>query len=634
MCGIIAVFSREPSLKIEPLIRRGLDRIVHRGPDGRGAVFGRVDKIVADASLEAPDWGLGHVRLAILDLSPLGGQPMPSRDRRVWITYNGEVYNYLELRDELTRLGHLFITGTDTEVILAAYQQWGAQCVERFNGMFAFVLADLRAGMVFAARDRLGVKPLYLWRGPSELVLVSEPKQLQAHPDFKPKAERAQVIDFLMDGVVGHEPDLCFFDGVHPLPPGRSLVWRLGETPGRDAARPYWDPKRPTRSISRPEAVEETAALFRDAVRVRLRSDVPVGSCLSGGVDSSSIVGVMSRELGCRVKTFSSCFDDPRFDERYYIDAVNRHNRSDSYQVFPAEDGFIEELRSLAYHQDEPFTSPSIYAQWRVMRAAREAGVPVLLDGQGGDETLCGYRKYALFRLKGLLARRRFVSAAARLVELLAFGDRGIFDIRAGQRYLPEALRRERARLAGLLTPEWRLFDQAVWAERMGRVSSVHERQLADLQNWSLPSLLRYEDRNSMAFSVETRLPFVDYRFVELCLALPEDYFFKRGRTKRVLVEGLRDALPREVQQRRTKMGFETPAEVWMRGRLGLHLEQIVRKSAALNDILDVRAAGDALALYRRGARTFSHQALFRVASLAAWVEGWATGALGDGPAL
>lgn len=621
MCGIVGLFASKPIPKLKSLVSRAMDRAAHRGPDGRGLILGSGNQLLDDDSDDAASWGLGHVRLAILDLSPAGLQPMPSHDRTCWITYNGEVYNYLELRAELESLGHVFHTGTDTEVMLAAYQEWGADCVKRFNGMFAFVIVDMARERVFAARDRLGVKPLYLWSGPDLVALVSEQKQLLDLPGFSAKAHRQQLVDFLIDGVAGHEPDLCFFEGVHPLPAGHTLSWGLNETPGVQTAQSYWSPVTEPKNLSWDEAVQATGELFRDAVRIRLRSDVPVGTCLSGGIDSSSIVGVVSRDLGVRVKTFSSCFQLPGYDEQLYMDAVNVHCGADPVKVFPDEEGALAELDRLVYHLDEPFSTLSMYAQWRVMRAARQAEVPVLLDGQGGDEALCGYKKYAFFFLRDLIARRRRWDAAKHLFGLFARGDRGLFNWRSGQRYLPAWLRVRESSIDAWLRPDWRNLSRRVWSARMADVSAFHDHQIADLVTWSLPPLLRYEDRTSMAHSVETRLPFLDYRFVEHCVSLPESVFFKDGRTKRLLVEAVGDALPVEVRNRRTKMGFEAPLAIWLRGPLGKELQHRVRSSARLSAILDSDAASGAFAAYRNGDRAFSDLTLFRIAGVTLWLE-------------
>lgn len=621
MCGIVAVFTDEPSVKIKSYIERSLDRVIHRGPDGRGLILGHGQSLIAGSEQAGATWGLGHVRLAILDLSAAGRQPMTTPDKKYWIIYNGEVYNHVELRSELANMGYHFRSSSDTEVILASYALWGSDCVKRFNGMFAFVLVDLAEMKVLVARDRFGVKPLYMWRGGGMTVLVSEPKQLLEFPSFRPRVNALQIVDFLIDGVVGHEPDQCCFEGVRPVTPAHTLQWPLDRPTGIPIPRLYWRPEQDSVISNWDEAVARTRILLGDAVRIRLRSDVPVGSCLSGGLDSSSIVGLASRDSNLRMYTFSCCFDDSRFDERPYIDPVNEMWHAKGCKVFPDQEAMVEELDRLVYHQDEPFSSPSIYAQWCVMRAARKGGVPVLLDGQGGDEVLCGYRKYALFYLRYLLSERRYWEASDHVLALLVRGDRGLFEWRRGLRYLPGYFRKRQDNFLELLRPPWKELARHIWSERMKDVKELHDHQLADMSHWSLPSLLRYEDRNSMAHSIETRFPFLDYRFVEHCSSLKESFFFQNGRTKRILVEALSDVLPAQVRNRRTKMGFETPAQIWIKGKLGSLLETKIRSCQRLSQIMDTRAAGDTFRTYREGHNCYTDLLLFRLGSLALWLD-------------
>ena len=625
MCGILALFSDAPLPDLGEWTEQGLARVKHRGPDGHGAVFGCEVQVSPQLPPGGGNWSLGHHRLAILDTSEAGRQPMRDHDGRCWITYNGEVYNHVELRAELSA-AYPFSTHTDTEVILAAYRAWGEACLPRLAGMFAFVLVDLAQRSVLIARDRLGIKPLYIWEKNSLTAIVSEPKQLLALPAFKPVAQRQQVLDFVVDGVLGHEPELCCFDGVRPLPPGRSLTWKLGASPDPAQARSFWDPPLESAVMGWAEAVAKTRDIFETVVRQHLRSDVPVGSCLSGGVDSSSVVGVASRRCGLAMNTFSACSKDPRFDEQPYMDAVSRHCGTSPHKVFLEAEQAAAGLEELAYHQDEPFGSLSLFAQWSVMRAARQAGVPVLLDGQGGDETLCGYRKYAFFHLRQLLHERRLGKAAGHLLNLVCRGDARLFDFSQAQRYLPAWLRRRKPGLTELLRPGWRAQARRPWAEKSGALRRLREFQWADLRCWSLPVLLRYEDRNSMAFGVEARVPFVDHRFVEHGLTLPEDFFFRRGKTKRLLVEALGDALPLAVQDRRTKMGFETPQSEWLKGPLGELLEQRVRASQCLSEVLDTARLGDAFRAYRSGTEPVPQADLFRAASVALWLERFQVG--------
>jgi len=346
MCGISAVFLKCPG-RSDANFRYSLDLIKHRGPDGRGIVWGfdGGKHTFGEHFDGAFSWALGHVRLAILDTSENGLQPMEFNGGTHWISFNGEVYNYIELKQELEKLGYCFITGTDTEVILAAYSEWGIQCLDRFVGMFAFVLVDLAKRRVFCARDRFGVKPLYFYRSVSGTYIFSEPKQLQAFPECSFRINRQLLVDMIVDGVVNHVPDESLYDGVIPLVPGHYLSWNLDDPfPDLSKVRPYWELSSIVKSYSKREAMEELEAAFIDAVRIRLRSDVPVGSCLSGGIDSSSIVGIASRDFGAPIQTFSACFDGYAFDEQFYMDAVTRHCGTNSHKVFPTGTGLLRIL--------------------------------------------------------------------------------------------------------------------------------------------------------------------------------------------------------------------------------------------------------------------------------------------------
>ncbi|MBN2712357.1 MAG: asparagine synthase (glutamine-hydrolyzing) [Planctomycetes bacterium] len=617
MCGIGGIFlERESHMDLRQVLPLFMERVAHRGPDDSGMQFGTGQASCPEASSGTATWALGHRRLSILDLSEAGRQPMSYNSGRLWITFNGEVYNYLELRAELSNLGHSFHTGTDTEVILAAYAEWGEACLDRFIGMFSFLIVDLRnaPGTVFAARDRLGIKPLYLHYGQGFHAWASEPKQFNALPGFRYTANLQMIADFLGDGVLDHEPGSCCFGNIESFPAGHWLRWNLDQTPSLSAACRYWEPDCQTCSCSHEDAMDGLRAAFEDAVRLRMRADVPVGSCLSGGMDSSSIVGVAHRQSGASLHTFSSCFADKRYDEQEYIDAVNRHTSAHAHKVFPDAEACLRDLDALVYHQDEPFGSLSMYAQFCLMRAAREAEIPVLLDGQGGDESLCGYRKYAFFYLRQLLQEKRLVCAASFMGRLLWRGDRRQFDLRHGARYLPRWLRRAE-KDAPLYREPLRKHLRPVWSERMRNVRGLHAYSLADLQHWSLPALLRYEDRNSMAFGIETRVPLVDHRFIEYCLQLPEGLFFLEGRTKRLFASAVGEAIPPEVRDRRTKMGFETPQDAWLAGPVGKALEKAIRNSERLAPLVDLEQASQRLC------STGGAAPGFRVASLALWAE-------------
>jgi len=572
-----------------------LERMVlvqaHRGPDGEGyvlldargqerplAVVGRL----ADAPGTRPyrhSIGLGHRRLAIIDLSPLGHQPMTTEDGRCWVTYNGEIYNHVELREELRAKGYRFRSASDTEVLLAAYQEWNEACVTRFNGMFAFAIWDRDRRRLFCARDRMGVKPFYYsWDG-ARFAFASEIKGLLS-AGLRPSPNQRAVFDYLDGACLDHSED-TFFEGIRQLPPAHTLTVDTQVTVQR-----YWGlPPCGEAGLSMRDAAERFRHLFRDAVRLRLRSDVPIGTCLSGGLDSSSIVCVANdlmfvehtvpRELiGERQKTFSSCFEDPAYDERQFIRPVLERTGAEAHYTFPDPKELAESVSQLVWQQDEPFASTSIFAQWNVMRLAAQHGVKVLLDGQGADELLAGYHGFFGAFFADLAAKRRWLGL---LWELMAYRrlqgpiPKYVFANLA-RAFLPSLLVRFlRSRMIGSvdwIAPEFRRQWGPTPAASSLAGSHLHRMQ-HQLLTWNgLRALLHYEDRNSMAFGIETRLPFLDYRLVEFLYGLEPELKIRNGWTKAVLREALDGVLPSEVCWRADKMGFVTPEDILFRTSL------------------------------------------------------------------
>lgn len=624
MCGLAGIFGGRPALHRSIFQMTAVQ--AHRGPDDHGHVFlGGGPALFArepnDAQVPSRLLALGHRRLSILDCTEAGRQPMASADGEDWIAYNGEVYNYVELREDLSRLGHRFHTGTDTEVILAAYRQWGNDCFARFNGMWGIALWDGRRQQLVLSRDRLGVKPLHYAFVGNVLYFASEIKGILAALPEAPRANAVVVADYLKWGSVNHA-DQTFFAGIQAFPPGHFAVV-APDSPTRLIPQGFWTPDAKQVSANFDEAATHFRDLFSDAVRLRMRSDVKVGSCLSGGLDSSSIVCVAAGLTGAAggMNTFTSVFDDPRFDERQWAALVNEAARAQPHYVTPSQQTFLADLDALVWHQEEPFTSASIYAQWCVMREARKAGVPVLLDGQGADEGLCGYRKFYLFYLRELARAGRWPALLGELAQLALHGDRGLLRWREGSRYLPAFLRRRVSGVDGWVDPG---FASAYSQSRidLGGYKPVAERQKDDLLRFSVPSLLRYEDRNSMAWSIESRVPFLDYRLVEWLLTLPTEVKLAGGRTKAVLREALRGTVPQKVLDRRDKMGFVTPQQEWLKTQLGETMADAFRPGRfRAARFLRAEALGDSLRAYRTGDSNISDGALFRAYMLHAWME-------------
>ncbi len=549
MCGLAGALDLGGGPAPDELVATMTRVLAHRGPDGDGQWS---DGPVA----------FGHRRLAILDRSAAGAQPMVSDDGALCIITNGEVYNYIELRDELRGLGHRFVTGTDTEVILHAYAQWGTRCLARFNGMFAFALWDAPRRRLVCARDRVGVKPFYYARAGQTFLFASEATSLLLTGLVDGRPRESAVHRFLAAGYHPAGRD-TFFSGIRQLRPGHLLI-----VEGKRVEEQQWW-RLPEHTEYLPLSEEAAASrfrdLFEDAVRLRLRSDVPVGSCLSGGLDSSAIVCTAAALQGGDIEhhTFSAVFDEPEIAEGRYVREVARHTGVQSHTVRPRWDELAADLPRLVRHQEAPFISTSVFAQWKVMELARRTGVPVLLDGQGADELLAGYPGYGDDYLSDL-------ARAGQSTRLLAEA-RAIAGARGDP--LPRVLARaalKRApavwRPARLIDPEFAASFPPTAVEPGGYPDRLTARLAFDVTSGNLPALLHYEDRNSMAFSVEARLPFLDYRLVEFAFALGPRHKLGHGTTKRVLRTAMRGIVPEAVRTRRDKIGFATPEAAWLTG--------------------------------------------------------------------
>ena len=565
MCGIVGVIAAKNQLPLA-VLNDMRDRLSHRGPDGADSWIGEAGRGVI---------GLAHRRLSIIDLSAAAGQPMFSADGRLVIVYNGEIYNFVELRRELESHGVVFRTRSDTEVLLAAYAQWGDLCLSRLNGMFALLIWDTQARHLFVARDRFGEKPLFIARLPGGgIALASEMKALFAHPDIFATADE-RVVSSYAAGQYYEDGEATLFEGITRFPPAHAMVvdahgvikrqWRYW-TPDYCAIRHDYEPI---------EAAETFRGLLERSIAMRLRADVPIGTSLSGGLDSSSLVCLLSRLRGESISaaqnTFSARFDgDPTISEGPYIDLAANRAAVNAYSVAPDPDRLIEESERIHWHQEEPFLSASIYLQWCVARLAREHQTTVLIDGQGADELLAGYQFYYRSYQLDLIDRGQY---AELLRETIVFNHR---LWRASKRYADA--RRRFDRRIGM---SWRRLAAAcvrVPAVTGGpytvgvppvAASLRLRRQIAEaLQYNSLPTLLRYADRNSMAFGRETRLPFLDYDLVDWCISLPDRALVRDGWQKHILRMATQDVVPDAIRWRADKVGYAAPLDVWLRGPL------------------------------------------------------------------
>jgi asparagine synthase (glutamine-hydrolysing) len=550
VCGIFGLINKTGPADAD-LVRRLTDMVAHRGPDGRGVrVSGNV--------------GLGHRRLAIIDLSEDGAQPMRDTRHPIWITYNGEIYNYLELRAELETMGFVFKTSSDTEVLLAAYVCWGEKCLEHFNGMWSFAIHDERDNTLFCARDRFGVKPFYYIDTSTEFAFGSEIRQLL--PFMKRViAEDDLVNDFLVCGLTDHT-DRTFFKDIKKLSPGHLL--RANLSTGWIEVEQYYSLAPGAREADERTAPDLLRDLLEDATRLRLRSDVRVGTCLSGGLDSSSVATLAAKRHSLNSTeaffAITAVSQQASNNEEQYAAEVVKDSGLNWLRTQPTYEDFAATAETLIDVQEEPFAGPSIMMQYEVMKTARSNGVIVLLDGQGGDETLLGYERYYAawlldhFRqggIPGFLSAFLSATAAnanvpARRLAMYFFGA-SFAPLRAlayrwrysflKQPYLPESLRR---------------FAR--------HTRDARAMQVLEITETNLPMLLRFEDKNSMRFGIETRLPFLDYRLVEFALGLSTRVKLNSGWTKWPLRAAMQNVLPANICWRKDKIGFAAPDQLWL----------------------------------------------------------------------
>lgn len=573
MCGVAGIFHLETAKPVDPArVQAMIDAMPHRGPDGTGV-------------WTAPGVGLGHCRLSIIDLAG-GAQPMANADGSLIVSYNGEIYNFAEIRAELEALGHQFRTHGDTEVILHAYRQWGEACVERFNGMFAFALHEPATQSLWLVRDRLGVKPLYYAQvSDGSIIFGSELKALLAHPLLRREPDVRAVEDYIALGYV--PDDACIVAGVKKLGAGEHL--RLVRGRGLPNPRRWWDVSFADRSGASTEVLaEELVALMRDAVKLRMVADVPLGAFLSGGMDSSAVVAMMAEQSARAVKTCTIGFDVESLDERAHADHVARRFATDHRTRIVSPDDFGL-LDRIVGHFDEPFADASALPTYRVCELAREE-VTVALSGDGADEAFAGYRRH-LFQhrgegVRGLLPQGLRGPVFGALGRVWPKADWAPRFLRAKSTFqeLSMSGAEAYARSVGYTPPEMRAklygaeFARAISGHRAeDRIVSAMEKapardaldraQYADLKIWLPGDILTKTDRMSMAVSLEAREPLLDYRLIEFAARLPVGQRIHGNTGKYLMKRAMEPHLPRNILYR-SKMGFVTPIAHWFRDAL------------------------------------------------------------------
>lgn len=549
MCGIAGIINFDSTLVDRNLLKRMTDLMAYRGPEGEG--------FVCEGNV-----GFGHRRLKIIDLSAQATQPMFNESKEIFLTYNGEIYNYVELRSELMDRGHKFSSQCDAEVIIHGYEEWGVDCLLRLKGMWAFALWDKKKNTLFMARDRFGIKPLYYFYDRKIFAFASEIKAILENQSIVRELERRSFLEYLYLGY--SLANRTWIKGVYKLRPAEYLTM----TDSIISLKNYWIPKVEARySIDESDAKMQLRTLLEQSTKFMLRSDVEVASHLSGGMDSSSIAILAGRALGAPIRTFSGIFDEgEEYNESKFIDLVSAAMRSENEKITVKPLKFIENLEKIVWHLDEPVAGPSAYPQYFLSGLINRAGVKVVLAGQGGDEIFWGYPHYygGLLRSFSGLKRTGLPMYGCRYLGSAGFYKKClIMDFR---RRVSRAFSLRTYRVRKILSAGF--FDvnafRAIEEESGFYVKSAEEMAIWDLFNY-LPSLLHVEDRLGMAFSVETRFPFLYEDLVEYSLSLP--FFLKINRFgyKYALKEAVKDLIPEDIYRRSDKKGFPTPIRIWFK---------------------------------------------------------------------
>lgn len=601
MCGISGIISFDKKIPVAQAIVQMNRAIAHRGPDGEGFVLINETETVSAFSEHTPEniirypfnfspkkhinqftenylMAFGHRRLSIIDLAPSGHQPMCTEDEHLWITYNGEIYNYIEIREELKTLGHSFKTNSDTEIILHAYLQWGKHCLDRLNGMWAFVIYDKQNNKLFGARDRFGVKPFYYYHKNNLFCFASEQKAIHVLPQVETELNSKVAYDFFLHSELEYQTE-GFFKNIVELFP--STFFELNLSTQELEVKKYYELKTTTNNSIYTETEfntlkEKTSELFYNAVRLRLRADVPVGSCLSGGIDSSAIVGAMNKILfgqEQKINLFSAVFPQQTIDESKWAKLVANNTHSIWHTTTPTSQELFNDLNDLIYSQDIPLWSTSTYAQYRVMKLASQNNIKVVLDGQGGDELFSGYLPYFSWYWGDLAAGHQWKTLHD---EMKAFSSlsKGIdhFTREKIKNYLQQG---KLSFLKSLKNKELKYYhpdfiEQHKHHERQRKQhvqdpKTLNEKLLSEFSNTRLKAYLKCEDRCGMRWSVESRTPFADdIHLIESVFATPGVYKMKNGTTKYLMREALQQFLPKEIYARKDKMGYVTPNNKWL----------------------------------------------------------------------
>ncbi len=572
MCGIAGIISKTNSTSLKEDVFAMSQAMKHRGPDGEGFSLFSNSKSIAAYSNETPqvnkesrsflfnpnialqnvqsDFNIAfaHRRLSIIDLSESGHQPMCDTSSDYWISFNGEIYNYIELREELKSKGHVFVTQTDTEVVLEAYKEWGFECLQKFNGMFAFALLDKKNNQVFCARDRAGVKPFYYSNTNNAFAFASEYKAFIKSKLVAFEINEVQQFDFIVNANL-ENTEQSLFKGIHELKPGNYIIYNLNSHSFQ--IKSYYNLFSLRIEKSESELIETIEKKLVNAIKLRLRSDVEVGSCLSGGLDSTIIAGIVKHlQPQKQMKLFTAVFPNETFDETNYAKLASEHVNGNWQTVSPTADEFFRDIEVLNYFQDLPVWSTSTYSQHRVMKLAAENNIKVVLDGQGADELFAGYSHHYMALWKEEFSFRKINDAKYTIPNAYKL---------FGKQLVKDAFGLS-VDYSNYFTENKKQFGKS----KSEKIAPSLNEQLANDYKGRLKSFLKCEDRCSMAFGIESRVPFADdVELVDYLFSIEGNKKIKNGISKYLLREATKQYIPQQIYNRRDKIGFETPVKKW-----------------------------------------------------------------------
>jgi len=601
MCGISGIINIDFQEVKKSEIKKITDLIRHRGPNDKGYFLKN-------------NFAFGFRRLSILDLSIDGHQPMHYLDRYT-IIFNGEIYNYIELKNELLKNNYEFKSGTDTEVILASYDFWGKKCVEKFNGMWAFAIHDKVKNEIFLSRDRFGIKPLYYSKIGNKFVFGSEIKQIIEFQE-KVLVNKKVLIDFIVTSFEEHTEE-TFFQDVKKLKQSHNLTYDL-KTNNYSISKYYSiSHHREIEKLSERESIDKFHSELKRSIDYRLRSDVTVGSCLSGGLDSSTVASIassryMKESSNKKFTAIHAKSTEKDSDESYYASKVSEISNLDLIIVKPSIEDFKSHIDEVAYTQEEPFGGPSIFMQYFVMKKAKEIGCTVMLDGQGGDEILLGYEKYYpsaylnIFQRKGFLTMLKTIRESNKNNSRMTIYWIAKFFIGSLFSSLRKIVYKRKANFMKPHSNDFNFLDKL--ASSYLNIFSLQEKEI---MSTNLPCLLKFEDKNSMRNSIEARLPFLDYKVLETALSIDIDYKIKEGWTKYVLRKIISKKMPSEIAWRKNKLGFNAPESTWI-DSLSFDIKTVIKNSQILNEICHVDKI-------LKNIKSYDNRLKWRLYSIAIW---------------